>query len=49
MSDDDDDYEERDDEKPQVVQLKKGDLTELEALELTKGKKINCPRSMTQN
>lgn len=37
-SDEDEDYEERDDEKPQVVQLKKGDLTEEEAQRLAKGK-----------
>ncbi|XP_070494480.1 uncharacterized protein KIAA1143 [Chironomus tepperi] len=35
-SDEDEDYEERDDEKPQVVQLKKGDLTEQEAQRIAK-------------
>lgn len=36
--DDDEDYEEREDEKPQVVQVKVGDLTEEEAAKLAKGK-----------
>ncbi|KAL7046886.1 hypothetical protein ACKWTF_002729 [Chironomus riparius] len=35
-SDEDEDYEERDDEKPQVIQLKKGDLTEEEAIRIAK-------------
>jgi hypothetical protein len=34
---DDDEYTERDDEKPQVVQLKTGDLTEEEAKKFAKG------------
>ena len=37
-SDEDDEYEEKDDEKPQVVQLKKGDLTKEEAQRIAKGK-----------
>lgn len=35
---DDDEREERDDEKPQVVQLREGDLTEEEAKRIEKGK-----------
>lgn len=35
--DDDEDYQEREDEKPTVVQLKTGDLTEEEAARLAKG------------
>lgn len=37
LSDDDDDLE-RDDEKPQIVQLKDGDLSKEEAERLAKGK-----------
>lgn len=38
LSDDDDDDLERDDEKPQIVQLKDGDLSKEEAERLAKGK-----------
>lgn len=36
--DEDEEYQEREDEKPQVVQLRDGDLTEEEAARLAKGK-----------
>lgn len=40
MSDDEDDeYMEKEDEKPVVIQLKEGDLTEEQAARLAKGKK----------
>lgn len=39
-SDDDDEYREKEDEKPTVVQLKDGDLTEEEAAKLAKGEMI---------
>lgn len=38
---DDEDYQERDDEKPQVVQIREGDLTEEEAARLAKGEKFH--------
>lgn len=37
LSDDEEDYMEKDDEKPQVVQVRAGDLTEEEAAQLAKG------------
>lgn len=41
FSDDDEDYMEKEDEKPQVVQIKDGDLTEEEAARLAKGNRLD--------